>query len=77
VGGSGGDKREVFCLTKLSGATFNTVSDRLMEYEYDTLKELYWQEEIQVLEQKPAPNLFCLTKIPHGRVDNAACMMRG
>ena len=42
-------------LMKLSGVTINTVSERLMKYEYDTLKELYWQEEIQVLEQKPAP----------------------
>jgi hypothetical protein len=42
LGVGGGDgKREVLCLTTLSGATINTVSDRLMKHEYDTLKELY------------------------------------
>jgi hypothetical protein len=40
-GGYGDGRREVFCLTKLSGATINTVSDRLVKHEYDTLKELY------------------------------------
>jgi hypothetical protein len=67
VGGGDSDgKREVFCLTKLSGATINTVSDRLMKHEYDTLKQLQWQEEIQVLVQKPVPNFYYLTKIPLG-----------
>ena len=55
VGVGSGGKREVFRLMKLSDATINTVSDRLMKCEYDTLKEFYSQKEIQVVGQKPAP----------------------